>query len=237
MCYLNTAWKHYYFIDKGKEGHNHDFFCYVCKYSSNFISQVFFLVLKISEIDRPFLPFTKCALLVKFYVLRHQVDVIKQWFFSISHSTGLCQASLGVLWCLDSLNYACSPASKFHPRSASGVAGNENKPEGSTCYSRWRKTNTESELYVPPGRCTGKGPRMGSGRKRSIRDKCSLTHLFLIIFLWGNARALWTKWKCSRSVREESKSHLWPQPLGIPLPTAARSELVCFLYIVPLLKW
>lgn len=47
------------------------FFCYVYKYSPNFIPQVFFLVLKISKIDRPFIRFAECAPLVKFYVLRH----------------------------------------------------------------------------------------------------------------------------------------------------------------------
>lgn len=192
------------------------FFCHVCKYSSNFISQVFFLVLKISKIDRPFIPLTKCALLVKFYVLRHQSGVIKQWFFSISHGTGLCQASLGVLWCLDSLNYACSPASKFHPCSASGAAGKENKPESSVRHSRWRKTNKQSELYVRPGRWTGKGPRMGNGRKKRIRDKCSLTYLFLIIFLYRNACALWTEWKRCRSVRGESRATFDPAPRYSP---------------------
>lgn len=72
------------------------FLCHVYKYSSNCIPWLFFfVVLKIIKIDKPSIPFTKCAILVKFYVFCQQFDVIKQWFSCSSHSTRALQSISG----------------------------------------------------------------------------------------------------------------------------------------------
>ena len=107
-----------------------DVFFVVSKYPSNCIPQVFSLVFKIIKIDRPSILFTKCALLVKFYMFCQQFDVIKQWFFCSSHSTGALQSISGGSLMSRQFKLCLLPCLQISPCSASGVVGNENKPEG-----------------------------------------------------------------------------------------------------------
>lgn len=107
-----------------------DIFFVVSKYPSNCIPQVFSLVFKIIKIDRPSILFTKCALLVKFYMFCQQFDVIKQRFFCSSHCTGALQSISGGSLMSRQFKLCLLPCLQISPRSASGVVGNENKPEG-----------------------------------------------------------------------------------------------------------
>lgn len=78
------------------EDHNYDIFFVM---SINILPIAFpgyfFVVLQIIKIDKPSILFTKCALLVKFYVFCQQFDVIKQWFSCSSHSTRALQSISG----------------------------------------------------------------------------------------------------------------------------------------------
>lgn len=138
-------------------------------------------------------------------------DVIKQWFFSISLGTGLGQASLGVLWCLDGLNYACSPASKLHPVLPRGLREMKTNQEAPIAPGDGEKpTRGVSGLSTLAG--AQGGPSVGTGRRQSIRDKRSLAYWFLVTFLGGNACAVWAEGECSRSARGESRATFDPSP-------------------------
>ena len=130
-----------------------DVFCVVSKYPSNCIPQVFSLVLKIIKIDRPSILFPTCALLVKFCMFCQQFDVIKQRFFCSSHSTGALQSISGGSLMSRQFKLCLLPCLQISPRSASGVVGNENKPEGfhNPTVQGGRQTNRRSCISILAG--------------------------------------------------------------------------------------